>query len=87
MELGPGLARAGRPAEDLADSGFIVLGGPLQGEREVLFIVSAPDEDTVGSASQTIPGYETGCSRSPRTILLDGLRGSLPNPTDDLPAT
>lgn len=33
--------------EELVDSGFIILGGPLEGDRETLHIVSAPSEEAV----------------------------------------
>jgi uncharacterized protein YciI len=33
--------------EGLVDSGFIILGGPLEGDRETLHIVSAPSEEAV----------------------------------------
>jgi hypothetical protein len=95
VELGPGLARAGfddhaRFAEDLVNSGFIVPGGPLQGEREVLIIVSAPDEDTVRQRFTDDPWIRNGMHPHPRTAvdhLARRLPGHLPNPTDDLPAT
>ena len=31
----------------LAESGFVVLGGPLHGDRDVLLIVDAPGEDAI----------------------------------------
>jgi uncharacterized protein YciI len=80
-----------RFAEDLVNSGFIVLGGPLQGEREVLIIVSAPDEDTVRQRFADDPWIRNGMLTLTTverwTILLDGLPGCLPNPTGDPPAT
>ncbi|WP_187366193.1 YciI family protein [Trebonia kvetii] len=80
-----------RFVEDLVNSGFIVLGGPLQGEREVLIIVSALDEDTVRRRFADDPWIQNGMLTLTTverwTILLDGLPGRLPNPTDDLPAT
>jgi uncharacterized protein YciI len=33
--------------DSLVDAGFIVLGGPLAGEREILHAVSAPSEQAV----------------------------------------
>ena|SRR5208282_807385 len=35
-------------------------GGPLQGEREVLFIVSAPDEDTIRQRAADDPWTRNG---------------------------
>src|SRR5215472_1980521 len=40
-----GFAEHGRFVEALVDEGFIVLGGPLEGEREVLLIVDEPGGD------------------------------------------
>lgn len=80
-----------RFVDDLVDSGFIMLGGPLQGEREVLIIVSAPDEDAVRQRFADDPWVRSGMLTLTTverwTILLDGLTGRLANPTDDLPAT
>jgi uncharacterized protein YciI len=70
--------------DDLVDSGFIVLGGPLQGEREVLIIVNAPDEDTIRQRFADDPWIRSGMLTLTTverwTILLDGLRQRLPNP-------
>jgi uncharacterized protein YciI len=67
----------------LVDSGFIVLGGPLQDEREVLIIVNAPDEDAVRNGFGDDPWIQSGMltiSAVERwTILLDGLQGSVPD--------
>jgi hypothetical protein len=94
---GPGIC-AGRSAlmitpafvDDLVDSGFIVLGGPLQGEREVLIIVSAPDEDAVRQRFAEDPWVRSGMLTLTTverwTILLDGLGRRLPNPAEGLPA-
>jgi uncharacterized protein YciI len=75
--------------DDLVDSGFILLGGPLQGEREVLIIVSAPDEDTIRQRFADDPWIRSGMLTLTTverwTILLDGLRGRIPNPAEDLP--
>ena len=80
-----------RFVDDLVDSGFIMLGGPLQGEREVLIIVSAPDEDAVRQRFANDPWVRSGMLTLTTverwTILLDGLTGRLANPTDHLPAT
>lgn len=36
-----------RYMDALVDNGFILLGGPLEGHREVLLIVDTPSEDAV----------------------------------------
>ena len=73
-----------RFVDGLVDSGFIVLGGPLQGEREVLIIVNAPDEDIVRKRFADDPWIQSGMLTLTKverwTILLDGLRGSRPDP-------
>jgi uncharacterized protein YciI len=79
-----------RFVDDLVDSGFIVLGGPLQGEREVLLIVSAPDEDAVRQRFADDPWVRSGMLTLTTverwTILLDGLGRRLPNPAEGLSA-
>jgi uncharacterized protein YciI len=79
-----------RFVDDLVDSGFIVLGGPLQGEREVLIIVSAPDEDAVRQRFAEDPWVRSGMLTLTTverwTILLDGLGRRLPNPAEGLSA-
>jgi hypothetical protein len=68
-----------------------MLGGPLQGERQVLIIVSAPDEGAVRQRFADDPWIRSGmltlATVERWTVLLDGLTGRLANPTDDLPAT
>jgi len=70
-----------RFVDDLVDSGFIVLGGPLQGEREVLIIVNAPNEGAVRKRFADDPWVQAGMLTLTTverwSILLDGLRGSL----------
>jgi hypothetical protein len=44
----------------LVDAGFIFLGGPLQGEREVLIIVNAPDEENVRERFADDPWVQSG---------------------------
>ena len=60
----------------LVESGFIVLGGPLGGEREILHAVSAPSEDAVrerlAQDNWARNGMLTISSIEPWTILLDG---------------
>ena len=73
-----------RFVDGLVDSGFIVLGGPLQGDREVLIIVKAPNEDAVRKRFADDPWVRsemlTLTTVERWAILLDGLRGSLPDP-------
>ena len=63
----------------LVDDGFIVLGGPLNGGREILHAISAPSEDAVrerlADDNWAANGMLTIKSIEPWTILLDG-RGS-----------
>ena len=62
--------------DGLVDEGFIVLGGPLAGEREILHAVSAPSEDAVRARlaedNWASNGMLTVTSVEPWTILLDG---------------
>jgi uncharacterized protein YciI len=63
----------------LVASGFIVLGGPLEGDREVLLIVSAPGEAAIREQLAADPWIRNGMlsvtSIERWTILLDGRRG------------
>jgi uncharacterized protein YciI len=75
-----------RFVDGLVDCGFIVLGGPLQGEREVLIIVSAPSEDAVRQRFADDPWIRSGMLTITTvqrwTILLDGLTdGHPPSPS------
>jgi hypothetical protein len=60
----------------LVESGFVVLGGPLEGDREVLLIVDAPGEDAIRERfAQDLwitNGMLTLTSIERFTILLDG---------------
>ena len=60
----------------LVDEGFVVLGGPLEGDREVLLIVDAPSEaairDRLAEDNWTPNGMLTTVSVERWTILLDG---------------
>lgn len=33
--------------DSLVDEGFVVLGGPLAGEREILHVISAPSQEVI----------------------------------------
>jgi uncharacterized protein YciI len=65
--------------DDLAASGFIVLGGPLDNERETLHIVSAPSEEAVRARFAVDPWAANGMLRPKSierwTVLLDGRDG------------
>jgi hypothetical protein len=60
----------------LVDEGFIVLGGPLDGGREVLHAISAPSEQAVrerlAEDNWAANGMLTVASIEPWTVLLDG---------------
>jgi hypothetical protein len=65
-----------RIMDKLVDSGFIVLGGPLEGERDVLLIVDASSEEAIherlAADNWTPNGMLTTTSVERWTILLDG---------------
>ena len=53
----------------LVDSGFVVFGGPLAGDREILHAVSAASEEAVRERLAEATGTRTACSRSNRSTL------------------
>ena len=61
--------------DDLVDRGKIVLGGPLEGERETMHIVAADSEEDVRDLFVTDPWWINGMLRPVRierwTIVLD----------------
>ena len=63
--------------DELVETGFILLGGPLEGEREVLLIVSSPSEDAIRQRLAPDPWLQDGTLSivgiQRWTILLDGL--------------
>lgn len=63
--------------DGLVETGFVVLGGPLEGDREVLLIVSAPSGDAIRQRLAADPWLQDGTlsivSVERWTILLDGL--------------
>jgi len=65
--------------DSLVDEGFIVLGGPLDGGREVLHVVCAPSEEAVrarlGQDNWARNGMLTVKRIEAWTILLDGRAG------------
>jgi hypothetical protein len=71
-----GFGEHARFMDDLVESGFVVLGGPLEGDREVLLIVDAPGKDTIRERLTEDPwisnGMLTVTSIERWTVLLDG---------------
>jgi len=63
--------------DGLVDDGFMLLGGPLEGERETLHIVEAESEEAVRRRFAEDPWAANGMLRPVRierwTILLDGV--------------
>ena len=62
----------------LVDSGFVLLGGPLGGERHVLLIVDTESEDSIRERLAEDPWAANGMLRPVRverwTVLPDGRR-------------
>jgi uncharacterized protein YciI len=62
--------------DSLVEDGFIVLGGPLAGEREILHAIWAESEDAVRERLAADNWAENGMlsikSVEPWTVLLDG---------------
>ncbi|HYZ19043.1 MAG TPA: hypothetical protein VE615_05830 [Gaiellaceae bacterium] len=62
--------------DGLVDEGFIVLGGPLEGERETMHVVRAESEDAIRERWATDPWWLNGML-TPKSIerweiVLDG---------------
>jgi uncharacterized protein YciI len=70
-----------RIMDAMVDDGFVVLGGPLEGDREVLLIVEAPSEEAVHARlvkdNWTGNGMLRTVSIESWTILLHGGRVSV----------
>ncbi len=64
--------------DSLVDEGFIVVGGPLAGDRKILHAVSAPSEEAVRERLSHDNWHQNGTltikAIEPWTILLDGRR-------------
>jgi len=62
--------------DGLVDDGFILLAGPLEGDRETLWIVEAESEAAIGGRMAEDPWSANGMLRPVRierwTVLLDG---------------
>jgi hypothetical protein len=60
----------------LVDHGFVLLGGPLEGDRDVLLIIAAPSEQAVrerlAQDTWAANGMLTPKSVERWTVLLDG---------------
>ena len=73
-----GWAEHARFMDSLVDDGFVILGGPLAGEREVLLAFSADSEEAVRERLALDNWHQNGMlsikSIEPWTILLDGRR-------------
>ena len=64
--------------DELVDTGFVLLGGPLADEHRVVHVVEAESEDTVRAAYARDPWSETHLrvdTIDPWTISMDGVRG------------
>ena len=63
--------------DKLVETGFVLLGGPLEGDREVLLVVSASSADAIRDRLGADPWLQDGTlsivSVERWTILLDGL--------------
>jgi uncharacterized protein YciI len=61
--------------DELVDDGFILLGGPLEGDRDTLHVVSAPSEQAIRERLADDPWAANGMLTVKRiegwTILLD----------------
>jgi uncharacterized protein YciI len=64
--------------DGLVDAGFVLLGGPLEGDRDALLIIEAESEDAVRGRLAEDPWAPSGMLRPVRierwTVLLDGRR-------------
>jgi uncharacterized protein YciI len=64
--------------DGLVDDGFILLGGPLEGDRETLHVIEAPSEEAIRERLAEDPWAANGMLTPVRierwTILLDGRR-------------
>ncbi|HEV8603650.1 MAG TPA: YciI family protein [Gaiellaceae bacterium] len=70
-----GFEQHARFMDELVDSGFLILGGPLEGDREVLEIVDAESEGEIRRRLDEDPWTPNGMLRAVSierwTILLD----------------
>lgn len=68
--------------DGLVDTGFIILGGPLEGGRDTLHIVQAESEDAIRARLAEDPWARNGmlspASIERWTVLLDGRDATAP---------
>jgi uncharacterized protein YciI len=66
--------------DDLFDSGFVLFAGPLEGDREVLWIVNAESEEQIRGRMAQDPWAANGMLRPELierwTVVLDALKRS-----------
>ena len=66
--------------DDLFDSGFVLFAGPLEGDREVLWIVNAESEEEIRGRMAQDPWAANGMLRPELierwTVVLDALKRS-----------
>lgn len=71
-----GWAKHAKFMDDLVDEGFLILGGPLEGERETMHIIDAPSEGAIRERFATDPWWVNGMLTPVRIerweIVLDG---------------
>ena len=71
-----GFEQHGRFMDALVDDGFVLLGGPLEGEREILHIIEAASASEVRERLAADPWHANGMltvtSIRSWTVLLDG---------------
>jgi uncharacterized protein YciI len=64
--------------DGLVDDGFVLLAGPLEGDRDVLWVVEAESESAIRARMAEDPWAADGMLRPIRierwTVLLDGLK-------------
>jgi uncharacterized protein YciI len=66
--------------DDLFDAGFVLFAGPLEGDREVLWIVNAESEEQIRGRMAQDPWAANGMLRPELierwTVVLDALKRS-----------
>lgn len=67
-----------RYMDELFESGFVLFAGPLEGEREVLWIVEADSESAIRERMAEDPWQVNGMLRPERierwTVVLDAMK-------------
>ena len=80
MREQPGWDEHAKYMDDLFDSGFVLFAGPLEGEREVLWIVNAESEEQIRGRMAQDPWAANGMLRPELierwTVVLDALKRS-----------